>query len=72
MNDEVKRKQKRMRDICRDIIGKAERMLDDIKDVEDPDDLTVIEQGFGLIEEWSREGYDVVLNTYDEFEEKPE
>ncbi len=72
MNEAVKRRQKRMRDICKDIIGKAEGMLEDINEIETDDDLAIIEMGFDMIESWGKEGYEIVRNTYDEFEEADE
>ena len=67
--DVVKRRQKSMHQICKDIIGKAESILEDIDAMETSDDLAVIEMGFDQIASWARDGSNIVLNTYDEFEE---
>ena len=69
MNEAVKKRQELMRNLCKDIIGKAESMLEDINAIETDDDLAIIEMGFDTIESWGKEGYDIVRNTYDEFEE---
>ena len=72
MNDAVKRRQKQMRNLCENIIDKAKNMLEDIDRIETDDDLDTIEMGFDWIESWSKEGYEITRNTYDEFEEDPE
>ena len=72
MSDVVKRRQKQMRNLCENIIDKAKNMLEDIDRIETDDDLDTIEMGFDWIESWSKEGYEITRNTYDEFEEDPE
>lgn len=69
MNDAVKKRQKHMLGMAKDIMARASTLIDEIEAIESSDDLDVIEMGFDQIESWGREGYDVCRNTYDEFEE---
>ena len=71
MNDAVKKRQKYMLGMAKDIMARASTLIDEIEVIESSDDLDVIEMGFDQIESWGREGYEVCRNTYDEFEEEP-
>ena len=69
MNDAVKKRQKYMLGMAKDIMARASTLIDEVEAIESSDDLDVIEMGFDQIESWGREGYEVCRNTYDEFEE---
>lgn len=70
MNEAVQKRKKYMLGMAKDIMSRADRLIDEIEDLESSDDLYVIEMGFDQIESWGREGYEVCRNTYDEFEEE--
>ena len=69
MTDAVMRRKTQMIQLANEIKAKAEGMIEDIRAIDTDDDLAIIEMGFDQIRAWGKEGYDIVLNTYDEFEE---
>lgn len=70
MNYKVKRKLSRMREIVKMIDANLEMILQDIDDVEESDDLYIVEAKFDSIASAAKAGYDLVRETYDEFEEE--
>lgn len=69
MTDAVMRRKTQMIQLANDIKVKADGMIEDIRSIETDDDLAIVEMAFDQIESWGKEGYQIALNTYDEFEE---
>lgn len=70
MTDAVMRRKSRMIQLANEIKAKADGLIEDIRAVETDDDLAIVEMAFEQIRSWGKEGYDICLNTYDEFEEE--
>lgn len=70
MNDVVNRRKTQMLRLANDIKVKAEGMIEDIRAIDTNDDLAIVEMAFDQLKLWAGDGYDICLNTYDEFEEE--
>lgn len=70
MNDAVVMRLQRLNDEVNKIKSACERIMMDIADVEESEDLPIIENNFDFIRRTASDAMDFVRNTYDEFEEE--
>lgn len=69
MNEVVQRRIKELKELATCIKVEAQCLLEDINEIETDDDLPIVEKKFDTITTYAQQGYDKVMNTYDEFED---